>query len=325
VKIITILADMLGGETGRLLKENEGALTELRLRIDRPAYLRLLNGNSVCGDIMRRPVFQGLMNCLMENSLYAREEELRSGYFTSFGGCRVGVCGHVGNGTDGIQSISGIASACIRIPREIIGCADALVPRVIARQLHSLLIISPPGMGKTTVLRDLARQISNAGFHVALVDERRELAACADGVPQLDVGKSTDVMDGLDKIHAIPMLIRACAPDLIVVDELGGEADVRAVMDAAMCGVAVAASIHAGGIQEAVRRPAIAALLDSGIFHFCAELGPVPGKIKALHACVGSSLQTERVQDAESFIAGDHTLKLYCSGPRGQRAQKAAQ
>ena len=295
MEIIGILADMLGGQSAKLLKENASAVTELRLRIGKPACIRLLNNLNLLGEAVNGETFSALMNRLMENSLYAREHELRQGYFTASGGCRVGVCGHVSAGSDGIQSISGIASACIRIPREIPGCADEIVRIIMKDKLESVLLISPPGMGKTTLLRDLVRQVSDAGFQVALVDERRELAACVEGIPQLDVGRHTDVMDGLDKQRAIPMLLRACAPDLIAVDELGGEGDAQAVLEAARCGAAVAASAHAADFQDAMQRRSIARLIHAGIFHHCAVLGPVPGKIKAMHSCADAKFQIERI------------------------------
>lgn len=323
MKIIEILADMLGGNTAQQLRANLTTTTELRLRIGKPALIRLLNGGFISGDIVNRSVFENLMNSLMENSLYARERELRQGYFTSYGGCRVGICGHVCAGEAGIQSISAIASACIRIPREICGCAAVLKDLVLQEQLQSLLLISPPGMGKTTMLRDLVRQISDSGFQVALADERREIAACNEGVPQLDVGQFTDVMDGLDKTLAIPMMIRACAPDLIAVDELGGAGDARAVLEAHRCGVAVAASVHAASLQEAVLRPVTAELLRCGVFQHCAVLGPVPGKIKSLHSCAADKLDIERNKNAEDIVAGDHTFELYGCGQSGECAAQA--
>ena len=316
---------MLGGHTAQLLRGNASSVTELRLRIGRPAIVRLLGRVNLPGDPVHREPFSALMNRLMENSLYARERELRQGYFTAFGGCRVGVCGHVCAGSEGVQSISAIASACIRIPRELPGCADEIFRMLPMDRPRSLLLLSPPGLGKTTMLRDLVRRVSDAGFQVALADERRELAACCEGVPQLDVGASTDVMDGLDKQRAIPMLLRSCAPDLIAVDELGGEGDAQAILEAARCGAAVAASAHAANLRDAMLRPCIGGLIRRGIFQHIVVLGPVPGKIKALHTCADAKFQMERFQDAEGFIAGDHSSELHGCGTGGERAAQAAQ
>lgn len=119
-------------------------------------------------------------------------------------------------------------------------------------------------------------------MNVAVADERREIAACREGVPQLDVGSRTDVMDGCPKAEAMPMLVRACAPDLLVADEIGSRADAEAIRDAARCGVRVAATAHAGDLREALLRGQIAPLIRDGVFDWCAVLGPEPGKIKSL-------------------------------------------
>ena len=149
-----------------------------------------------------------------------------------------------------------------------------------AEGLRSALIVSPPGMGKTTLLRDLARQLSASGRSVALADERRELAACHRGVPTLDVGPRTDVMDGGPKAEAIGRMIRSMAPDVIVADEIGGEGEARALADAARCGTAIVASAHGGGIGEVLNRPGLREVLTFGVVERIMLLGPTPGAVR---------------------------------------------
>ena len=154
---------------------------------------------------------------------------------------------------------------------------------------------------------------------MAVCDERREIAACVDGVPQLDVGVCTDVLDGLRKSLAIPMMVRACRPDIIAVDELGGEEDALAVLDAVYCGVSVIATAHAGSIREAYMRKCTALLLKQNVFQYCAVLGDRPGQIKSLRACAN-----ERYQYAQGGFA-DPDIALLHGGGQGNVQYAPAQ
>jgi len=157
----------------------------------------------------------------------------------------------------------------------------------------STLIIGLPGSGKTSLLRDLARQLSSGkkALQVSVIDERGELAACVGGVPQLDVGLAADVLDGCPKAQAVPWLIRSMAPQVIVTDELSGVEDAACVLDAMACGAAVMASVHGANLHEVSNRPAMAQLMARRAFDLYAVLAPEGGgRIMALHDRMGSPL-----------------------------------
>ena len=280
------LADCVGGETGALLRREADTVAELRLRCGQRTRLCLLDGTELAGPVLDAEGLQRIVRRLCGDSLYAFEEELKQGYFTVQSGLRVGVCGRIGMRSGAIQSIAEISSLCIRIPRERKGCGDGLASTLFADGPSSALILSPPGMGKTTLLRELIRIASNAGWNVAVADERCELAACWEGAPQLDVGPRTDVMDNCPKAQALPMLIRACAPQLVAADEIGGAVDAAALLDARRCGVAVLATAHAEGFSDALRRESLSRMLQEGAFDRMILLGPPPGRIRAVYDCI---------------------------------------
>ena len=216
-------------------------------------------------------------------SVYAVEHELQSGYTTLPGGYRVGFSGKTVMRLGIPTIVSPCASFNIRIVREVIGCAHPVLPFLLKDGgVHSTLIISPPGLGKTTMLRDIVRSLSTGfpgcrGFHVSVVDERSEIAACYGGIPQTELGPRVDVLDGCPKADGMQMLLRAMAPDVLVVDELAKAEELEAVRDAAGGGVAVIASAHGDGIDQVLRRPAFAACNDFPVFTRCVLLGRAQG------------------------------------------------
>ena len=246
---------------------------ELRLRIGRQAYLTLPEGETpLSGTIVTRSDLEHVLDKATEYSRYTASETIRCGYVAAAGGFRVGLCGTAlpsGNINEGIRDISSLS---IRIPRVREGAALPVLPELLenGRPLSSL-ILSPPGGGKTTLLRDLVRLLSQGtaqspSCRVALVDERGELAAVHRGRPQLEVGCHTDVMDGCPKHLAVPMLLRAMTPQVIALDEVALPADVEAVCAAAGCGAALLATVHASSLAELKTRPIGRQLLDCGVF-----------------------------------------------------------
>lgn len=184
-----------------------------------------------------------------DRSLYTVTETLKRGFIAVGGGIRIGVCGSGVSENGTISALKEFSSVTIRIPHEVKGCAAKLASRVAADGLRNTLIVSPPAAGKTTILRDLCRIISDGGYNVLLCDEKREIAAAVNGVATLDVGCRTDIICGVSKSTVIEMAIANMRPDVIMTDELF-ESDIPAVRRAGTCGVAVVATIHAGGLND---------------------------------------------------------------------------
>lgn len=268
-----------------------GELREIRIRAERPTVFVTGTRTAALHWSPEKAHLTVLVEALSEHSLYARTEETRQGYITLRGGHRMGLCGRITN-PDSRSVLSDIGSVCIRIAGEWPGCADLLIASLRA-SAQSLLVIGPPGAGKTTLLRDLARQLASGrkARQVAVVDERSELAACVGGIPQLDVGDSTDVLEGLPKQDAFSWLLRSMSPEIIITDELGSDADAVAVLEAANSGVAVCASAHGTSLQDIAARPALATLMARRVFDLYAVLTPEGGgQIATLHDRMGSPL-----------------------------------
>lgn len=254
-------------------RERKAAASELRLRVDRPLHLVLPGGEvSVPGTNVTPEAMEQVLDRATEYSRYTASESLRRGYVTAEGGFRVGVCGTAVPLSAENTDIRSISSMAIRIPRAVEGAALPVLPELLeAGRPQSTLILSPPGGGKTTLLRDLVRLLSEGtaltpGHRVALVDERGELAAVHRGRPQLEVGPLTDILDGCPKAMAVPMLLRAMAPEIIALDELSLKEDVEAVLGAVGCGVVLLATVHAASVEELRRRPLFRGLLEAGAF-----------------------------------------------------------
>jgi len=217
--------------------------------------------------------------CAMErmthSSVYAAEEDLKQGFLTLPGGNRVGVTGEAVLLHGQIQRMKHVSALNVRIARDIQGRGLKILPRLLGNHgmvCHTLLI-SPPRAGKTTLLRELIRLISNGvpelgltGQTVGVVDERGELAGMWQGVPTYDLGYRTDVLDGCPKAKGMSMLVRSMAPQVIAMDELGHADDVMALMDALRTGVQILSTAHASSLDEARSRPTLAHLLDEGVF-----------------------------------------------------------
>lgn len=321
METIERIADMLNGFNREILCRDRDEIAEIRLRSNGKLRLNLMNGSEAMGELLDDQTFHRIINLLMDNSIYSRENELKQGYFTTSDGFRVGVCGKMTTGANGIDSLANIGSACIRVPREVVGCSGNIVELARKSGRYGILIISPPGLGKTTLMRDYIRTLSDMGMNICLADERREIACCREGVPQLQVGCRTDVLEGCPKSLALNMMIRSCAPDLVAADEIGSPGDAEALLEAARCGVAVAATAHGRSLEDILRRRHIAELVRMGVFDWCIFLGPGRGQIlKILPVYAGKNGKVLNVQgDTVDF---DSAFQYMCRQDAIQCAEK---
>lgn len=263
-----------------------GEVYELRVRAGRPTVLLTSRGSAACGFTPSAGQVSQMAESLSEHALYARAEESRQGYVTLRGGHRMGLCGRVIAAGMTVRALRDVGSLCVRVAGQWPGAADELAPLVTGPdgRVHSTLLIGLPGSGKTTMLRDLCRQLSDGGLRVGMVDERSELAACAQGVPQLDVGTNTDVLDGCCKEVGLRWLLRSMNPQCLVTDELMGVADAQAAQAAIQQGVPVLASLHAASVEEAARQSAVYALAQRQSFALYAVLSQdAVGRLEAVY------------------------------------------
>ncbi len=238
----------------------EQNLREIRIRIQRPIILKLQNYDILIEyKVTERDVMQTLER-LCENSVYAYKNQIKEGFITIKGGHRVGIIGTgiVENGE--IINFKNISSLNFRIAREIKGCANKIIKEIVDREnesIYNTILVSPPGKGKTTMLRDIIRQLSNGieeiefpGKTCGIVDERGEIAACYKGIPQNDIGIRSDVIENVSKEKGIKILLRSMAPEIIACDEIGSKEDAQAIKLAIISGVKGIFTMHGRNIQD---------------------------------------------------------------------------
>lgn len=221
--------------------------------------------------ILKREDITSILNKISAYSLYRMEDELREGYITINGGHRIGLAGEVSVENQTVHALQYITFLNVRIAKEHIDSAQSILPYMYEQNYKHTLIIGAPKSGKTSLIRDITRLISNGWKHVpskkvGLVDERSEIAASHKGMPTLDVGKRTDVLDRCPKVDGMMMLIRSMSPEILIVDEIGSEADVHAVLEAIHAGVCVICTAHANSINDIKNRPSFHPLFHSHAF-----------------------------------------------------------
>ncbi len=269
------------------------SITEIRIR-SKNKIIVICSKNEFVLDLIASPkiILDILLN-VSKMSIYAIQTDLNNGFVVIRGGHRIGVCGEVVYENGRIKNIKNICSLNIRVARQIFGCADRVMPQIIINGIfQNTLIVSPPGCGKTTLLRDIIRQISNGiktlginGKNVSLIDERGEIASCYEGAPTLDIGIRTDVMSNIDKSTGMSMVIRSMAPDIIATDEIGSAKDILAIKAAILSGVKVIFTMHGDSLKSVLENENVKELIDMNVFSKIILLssGKIPGIVEKIY------------------------------------------
>ena len=237
-------------------------LEEIRIRVSKPIILKLANKEIIVEYIVTTQDILEIVEKITENSMYSYQQQICSGYITLKGGHRVGISGNVVMEENKVINVNYIYSLNFRIARQIIGVAEKVVNEVMKNdEISNTLIISKPGAGKTTILRDLIRIISKTKT-VGVVDERGEIAAMYKNEPQNDLGIKVDILSNISKSFGIKMLVRSMSPDVIVADEIGTKEDIEAIKYAVTSGVKGIFTAHANNIEDIKKSPILKELLN---------------------------------------------------------------
>lgn len=260
-------------------------LQEIRLRANSPLFIIYDNQEYVvdCDGRITKSIdnafyietneIKETMEYISNFSFYAFEDEIRQGFITISGGHRIGISGKVILDNEKIRSMKYISFINVRLSHQVEGCADKVMPYLYddTGNCFNTLIISPPRCGKTTLLRDVIRQLSdgslgNPGMIVGVVDERSEIGACYMGVPQNNLGIRTDVLDCCPKAKGMMMLIRSMSPRVIAVDEVGSDEDIKAIKYVMNCGCRLIATVHGDSIEDILNKPILDELVKKRLF-----------------------------------------------------------
>lgn len=277
-EVLDLLPPNLRQMLGELPLSIKDTVEEIRIRQGRPLMLGLAQGDCciteqgvVAANLAEAYVITSndvarVTQLVSRSSLYALEEELRNGFITLPGGHRVGITGKVLTDQGKVKNIKYISGFNFRISRAVLGVADKVLPYLISPEgrFYHTVLVSPPRCGKTTLLRDLVRRLSEgvpelnfAGVNVGVVDERSEIAGCYRGIPQRDIGPRTDVLDACPKAAGMMMLLRSMGPVVIATDEIGRQEDVTALEEVLNAGVKVLTTVHGASLEELTDRPAL--------------------------------------------------------------------
>lgn len=286
-EIVNSLSLNLREKIKKLPKSNLN-IEEIRLRSQKPLILNANNKDYFYNEkendlalnmnnpyIVTREDIEQTFQIICKYSIHTFMDDITKGFITLRGGHRVGIVGKAIVESGQVKNIKHISSLNIRISREIIGCSDKILDHIISsnNQVNNTLIISPPQCGKTTLVRDIVRNLSNGnkkygfrGMKVALIDERNEIGGSYLGVPQMDVGIRTDIIETCPKDIGIMMLLRSMSPNIIVTDEIGNEREVKALYTALNGGVSLITTVHGDSIEDIQGRKELSRLLDKELF-----------------------------------------------------------
>lgn len=263
-------------------------IEEIRLRIDKPLIIngnqkdyfynekaKKLDRNMDKAYIVTKEDLEQTFQIICKYSIHSFMDDIKKGFITLRGGHRVGIVGKAIVENGNIENIKHISSLNIRISKEVKNCSDKVMDHIIksSTKINNTIIISPPQCGKTTLLRDIVRNLSNGtekynfrGVNVALIDERNEIAGSYLGIPQMDVGIRTDIIETCPKDVGIMMVLRSMSPNVIVTDEIGTEKDIKALYTALNGGVGLITTVHGDSIEDIRNRKELNNLLDEELF-----------------------------------------------------------
>ncbi|XJZ26185.1 stage III sporulation protein AA [Bacillota bacterium Lsc_1132] len=271
--ILSILPKKIAEQLKQIPPYLQEEIEEIRIRMNRPIEIAVKGEPRYLSYVIQSEDAFHLMNKISHFSIYTLEEELKRGYITVSGGHRIGLAGKVILENGQVKAIRDISSFNIRIAREKLGIADAILPYLFKENLLHTMIIGPPQTGKTTLLRDIARSLSTGeakrnipALKVGIVDERSEIAGCVNGVPQLTFGHRIDVLDACPKAEGMMMMIRSMSPDVLVVDEIGRKEDTEAILEAVHAGIKLIITIHGNSLSDVQKRPSLKEIIDQQIF-----------------------------------------------------------
>ena len=243
-------------------KDEYKILEEIRIRVSKPIIIKLNTGDKILNYIITTQDILEILAKITENSIYSHQRQICEGYITLKGGHRVGITGNVVMENEKVININYIYSLNFRIAKQIIGASEKIVKEVIDNSnIYNTLIISPPGAGKTTILRDLIRIISQDKT-VGVVDERGEIAAMYKNEPQNNIGVKVDILSNVSKNVGMKMLVRSMAPDIICADEIGTKQDIEAIRYAITSGVKGIFTAHGDSIESIKQSPILKELLE---------------------------------------------------------------
>lgn len=268
-KVFQCFPEKVREEIGKLPAKTRESIEEIRVYRGREVQI-FADGKriSLTGRTSGRDI-NNLLNNLMKFSYYAYEEDIAKGFITIDGGHRVGICGKAVVDSGHVSLIRDVSSLNIRCSKEILGCSDRLIKYAVGPdgELRNLLVISPPACGKTTLLRDLARNLSFLGCKVGICDERSEIAGMSAGISHYTFGTMVDVLDGCPKAEGMCMMIRSMSPQIIITDEISTEEDGAAVRACAGSGVSVIASAHGSSLED-MKKTGVWSLIENHTFDY---------------------------------------------------------
>lgn len=271
-QVVDLLPEHLKCAMKQLPRAKREQVEEIRLRQGFLPTVLDGEGEQDVGDkVVTGAVLRQVLEQASQASAHTVLDQVQRGFLTLRGGHRIGICGTAVMREGKVATLREMSSLSIRIARAVVGQAEGLLPQLVeGERLQNTLIFAPPGAGKTTLLRDLVRGLSDGGVlppqRLAVADERGEIAAMWQGVPQLYVGRHTDVLDGCDKATAVSILLRGMNPQVIAMDEITQMEDVEAMIQAVGCGVSLLATAHGESMEDLDRRPVYRALCQAGVF-----------------------------------------------------------